>query len=323
MKVQINLVVDKIDWAYSTKAKEIAKYNPYPDDWNFNIISYKEGELKLAKHFKESDLNLFFGFQNFKRCEKQAGVKKNNSLVSIASHASWDKGKTTPENQVEPDKEIIDYLKKFRSVSAVSLRLVDLFRNAGLPNIYFTPNGVPLDRFIFNNGRRFLHEPFVCCFAGRDVDEKKGHITYINEALKDYKKEEVKLNLAVVNYRKRKISPYSDNRFKLDYDKMPEFFRNSHLYICMSREEGSCRSVLEAMASGCAVISSDCGAARELLDSEDIIKRDVNTIREKVNYYDSHRWYFFRKIKKNRLIAEVYDWKNVTQYWYDWISENI
>lgn len=318
---KINLVVDKPTnqpWAYHSKAKKLIEHNP--NGWVFNIISYRDSREKLESAFKWADLNLFFGFQNARRCERFCeNFSRKNTIVNIASHQSFDGGKTTPTNQVKPGKQTIDYLKTFRSVGAVSKRLQNLFKESGLEKIYYTPNGVDINEFqpdylIYDKS------PLKCAFAGRDVDLKKGHLTYILPAIN--KVNNVERHFAVSNFRRNTVSPFSDNSCCLSHNQMPDFFKKAHVYICMSREEGSCRPILESMAAGCAVISSDCGAIHEL-NSNLVVERDIDKIAEKIDYYNKNRSNLLYEMKSNRKIAEKFSWERVSKYWYNWIEENL
>lgn len=55
---------------------------------------------------------------------------------------------------------------------------------------------------------------------------------------------------------------------RLDPDAMPDFYRKASVYLCASLYEGASNSVMEAMASGLAVIATDVGNHREIMESE-------------------------------------------------------
>lgn len=54
---------------------------------------------------------------------------------------------------------------------------------------------------------------------------------------------------------------------RLDPDKMPAFYQRGNLAICMSLYEGASNSVMEAMASGQAIVATDVGNHREMHES--------------------------------------------------------
>jgi glycosyltransferase involved in cell wall biosynthesis len=269
---------------------------------------------------------MFFGFQNVsltRRRFKHLDPKK--MLVSIASHQSWDRGATFPDNQILPYEDIVDYLKTFRSVGAVSYRLQMLFRMAGMKNTAYTPNGVPLDKFsppyldfVNPNGK------LVCGYAGRDVDQKKGNRSVIEPALANRSKGFI-LKQALCNFRlERKTGTRGDHY--LPYDQMPAFYQGIDIYICASREEGSCRSVLEAMACGCVIISTDCGSINELVvhgENGLIIDRTPNSLVNALTYLQNNKHLIPIMKERSRKIVSKYDWPNVVDYWYRWIIGSI
>ena len=50
--------------------------------------------------------------------------------------------------------------------------------------------------------------------------------------------------------------------------RMPDFYATGNVTICASLWEGASNSIMEAMAAGHAVITTDCGNAREMRDSQ-------------------------------------------------------
>ena len=54
----------------------------------------------------------------------------------------------------------------------------------------------------------------------------------------------------------------------IDYSSYPKIYQNSKLYVSPSKQEGGPTSWLEAMASGCYVVSTLTGFSMELKDSE-------------------------------------------------------
>lgn len=316
--VKVLLVLDRRGWAYETKAIQIV--NKYKGRLlSFEIIGGKEDPKKVALSFKQCDLYLFFGFQNFRSCHSRYGVDPSKTLVSIASHESWDNLQTTPTNQVKPDKKIIDYLRQFRGVSAVSYRLQLLFRACGLSHVAFTPNGVPIDLFIPNYAQS-IDGALVCGYAGRDKDQKKGNRSIIEPALKKVRR--VEFQQALCDFRLEKKTGTRGRTHRL-YEQMPGFYKWVDVYVCMSREEGSCRSVLEAMACGCAIVSTDCGAINELIVNKYnglIIDRTVPALVEAIDFLSRHPDFLLKMKRRCREIVEDYSWDNVVPYWYKWIE---
>jgi len=318
--MKVLLVVDNPEWAYHSKAKALVAYNY--TDIKFSILVLKNNKEEALIAFADNDLYVFFGFQNFKMCEKRYKTDRSKSLVSIASHESWDYKLTQPDNHVLPDKKTIDYLKTFRSVSAVSYRLQLLFKMAGLRDIAYTPNGVLTN--VFKPEPLFANKNISYGYAGRDIDQKKGNRTIIEPAIS---------RLGLDNNFKCAIGDLEGERrsgnrgtLYLEYKEMPLFYQTLDVYICASREEGSCRSVLEAMASGCAILTTDSGSTNELIINGYnglIFDRSVESLQEKIIELNKTPGLINKMKTRNREIIMKYSWKNVVQYWYSWIKANL
>lgn len=319
--MKILLVIDRKNWAYSTKAEQIIKCYQ-GDKFTFSTVSTKDKPDSLKKAFKRNHLYVFFGFQNFKSCHRNYKIDPKRTLVSIASHESWDKLQTTPTNQVLPSKKIVNYLRQFRGVSAVSKRLQILFKAAGLKKIAYTPNGVPLEMFSPSYDR-ISNDILVCGYAGRDKDQKKGNRSIIIPAVN--KVSGVVFKQALCDFKLEKKTK-SRGRTHLPYEKMPEFYKGLDVYACASREEGNCRSVLEAMASGCVIISTDCGAINELVKHKHsgfIVKRNIKGFVSVLNYLSSHNGLLNEMKKRSRISVENFAWEKVVYNWYDWFQESL
>lgn len=321
MTTKVLLVLDRRGWAYETKAIAIAsKYQG--DKLKFSIIGGKEDPEKVRSAFQSNDLYVFFGFQNFRNCHRRYGIDYQKSLVSIASHESWDNLETTPTNQVLPGKKITTYLSQFKSVSAVSYRLQLLFKKAGMPHVVYTPNGVPIEAFPPNYSEAYS-EVLVCGYAGRDKDQKKGNRSIIEPAVKRVKG--TTLKQALCDFKMERKTGTRGIKY-LDYTEMPIFYRGIDVYLCASREEGSCRSVLEAMSSGCAIISTDCGAINELLIhgyNGLLVDRNPEAFIQAIHTLNKRRDLLMKMKRRSREIVEQYSWDRVVQYWYQWIESAI
>ena len=66
--MKIILVVDRMGWAYSTKAEALVKY--YKGPFELKIVSTKQPVEELKQEFDSAYRYVFFGFQNFKKCKK-------------------------------------------------------------------------------------------------------------------------------------------------------------------------------------------------------------------------------------------------------------
>jgi len=314
------LVVDNRNWAYHTKANAIMS-NYKSDKVRFHIVGYKDPGVELRDAFKKFDNYVFFGFQNFGKCARKFGADPKKALVSVASHMSWDNGATQPDNQVLPSERIIEYLRGFKAVSTVSKRLQNLFAQAGLKTAY-TPNGVPTDMFTpkFDPAHSMK---MVVGYAGRDRDDKKGHRTFIIPAVS--KLPGVSLKMVLCDFKLERKEGTRGSTYR-PYRKMPSFYQDIDIYICMSREEGSCRSVLEAMSCGCAIVSTDCGAIRELIKNGEggyIVDRRERALVRVLKILKRDPDLLMQMKRRNREHIKKFDWTNVAPIWHRWIHKTV
>ncbi len=155
--------------------------------------------------------------------------------------------------------------------------------------ITFIPHGV--DTEVFRPLEKMLRQTFnIGCIGNIGINKNQ---LFIVEALKDLP-ENVVLHLygnEEEEYRKlldKHIFKYNlKNRVQfhgfIENKELPEFFRNLDVFMLASFQEGMPVSILEALACGVPVLSSDSGGgAKYLLDSESIFSlKDTSELVEK------------------------------------------
>ena len=124
-------------------------------------------------------------------------------------------------------------------------------------------DGVDLEVFVPHDLERFDHigERAVCIgwvgnsiFWGNRANDLKGVHTILNPAIDELKKEGYNITKCFADKQERTIP----------HDEMPEYYSKIDLYICTSSMEGTPNPVLEAMACGVPVISTDVGVIPEV-----------------------------------------------------------
>ncbi|MBU5689730.1 MAG: glycosyltransferase family 4 protein [Candidatus Aenigmatarchaeota archaeon] len=92
---------------------------------------------------------------------------------------------------------------------------------------------------------------------------------------------------------------------KLDQDELIKLY-NSSLILCQpSLAEGFGLSILEGMASGCAIVSTiDIGQVGPIIKP-----KDINDLKDGLNVYINNKRLAEKHGKKNRLIAKKFTWK--------------
>jgi glycosyltransferase involved in cell wall biosynthesis len=101
-----------------------------------------------------------------------------------------------------------------------------------------------------------------------------------------------------------------------DEKKIQHILRDSDVLVCPSWSEGMPTVILEAMASGCAIIASDVGAISEQVNSENGIliepgnKKQIKQAIEKIIQMDNEQ---LLEMKRNSIqkIKDKFLWENV------------
>ena len=261
-KVKVLLISDKKNWSYAAIAQSVMKFNN-SDNLRLSHISCKRNIDKIRRMRNEYDLFFVLGWQNVKSLPF---IDKSRTITGVHSHQSFDNKSTTVNEDHPPSEKFVDYLRKFRSVNTVSLRLHKLLQHNGLSCVY-TPNGVDTDVFKPLDRKGVFT---ASCVAAEKNDWNKGVKKFIGPACK--------LSGA-------KLINAGSN--KINNNKMPDFYNRSHCYICASQSEGMPMSVLEASACGCVIISTKCGDIIHLIKNGKngfLVNRNVEDIRNRLEY---------------------------------------
>jgi len=297
--MKVLLLPDKLNWAYSSIAKSLVKYNTDPSV-ELDIIHIKGNEKKIKKVQEKYDEILVMGWQTHDRVKF---LPPERTLIGIHSHHSWDGQATQPDKNVSPPRTLVDFLNQFKRVNAVSRKLYNLFGKYGVKRIYHTPNGVDSEIFV---PKVIPHDDFLVGYSGSSKhDWRKGVTDFIIPATKQAG---AKTHLAMLS-----TGSY------VDLEDMPSFYQSIDCYVCASSSEGFSLSVLEAASCGKPVISTRVGGSDELfVDGENgfLVSRDVTAIAEKISLLKNNRE-VYDKISRNirQTIEDQYCWKYRVQDW--------
>ena len=271
--MKILILIDKPNWAYHSIAKALCKYNR-SNLCLLSILPIKKGIEEIERVYKQYDLFYVMGFQTY---EKVKFLPKNKTMVGVHSCHSWDNKQTTPDNIVFPDSKVLEYLNSFLRVNVVSKYLYDIFREAGVSNLYCTPNGVDSNIFIPIQNR--VDHNFTVGYSGtKSHDWRKGITEFI---IPSAKKSNVKINLAM-----RATGSY------IKLEEMPSFYNTIDVYICASLSEGFSLSVLEAAACGVPIISTKITGCTELIRdgiNGFFVDRNISDISDKINILKNNK----------------------------------
>lgn len=325
---RILLVCDRPNWAYDAIAKALIRYNTDPSI-RFEVAYIKGGEYPLEKLVKDGELVFVIGWQLVG--DLKAGsfgdrlpfldtrtvdnllpyLDPQHVLTGIHSHHAWDNKKSQPDRHELPPRGLVKFLNQFPGVNAVSWRLYNIFKNSGLRNIHYTPNGVDADLFMPEQNIN-LEGPLRAGFSGnKKHDWRKGISNYIEPAC----------DLPGVDLR---LAMPQDGHYVPLAD-MPQFYNEIDLYICASSSEGFSLSVLEAAACGRPIISTRVGGSEELIEdgvNGFLVDRDAQAIREKLKFLLNNRQAVRDMGAANReIVLGKWSWEKRAPDWIEFLRK--
>jgi glycosyltransferase involved in cell wall biosynthesis len=245
-------------------------------------------------------------------------LDRNKLVAGIHSHRSWDGYASLPDACPAPPAELIEQLSRLRSVNAISRRLFDLFRKAGLTNVVLTENGVDADLFTPTRPISVDRQrPIVVGFCGSTNIDKHDHLKGYSEfiaPLRDLPNVEVKV-----------LGGKGDQR--ITRAEMPYLYNQIDLYICASTSEGFSQSVLEASSCGRGVISTRVGGCEDLITEGHngfFIERHLPAIKRLVTRLEADRALVQQLGTHNRQrIMDRYAWTIQGPVWLEFIEANL
>lgn len=297
-KPRIALVVDAENWALHNIAKQIVTNLSHKYNFIILMANKYENISFLILEVKNFDLIHFFWRENLfsilhdwsKLFFQQKGWDYKDFLISVLPKINM----TTSvydhlfvsDSQVKEREILFNALIKGYTVS--SRKLSDIYNKF---NYYHNPDliiedGVDFEKFFPINLERFSdsNREIIVGWVGnsewgpwqQDGKDYKGLKTLIKPAVEALRAE---------GFAVRGI--YADRAEKwLAHDQMVDYYKSIDIYICASDIEGTPNPVLEAMACGVPVISTDVGIVPEVfgkLQSKFILPtRNLELLKDKL-----------------------------------------
>lgn len=300
MKKSIAFVCDVPNWAFEIGAKAIKKQ--LEEEYNVDIFSskndvYKEDLFKVLEDVKNYDHIHFFWRKTLLQLEEEKFLNdlKNIGMTfeeymrpiipklstGIYDHAFLDK------DSINTYKNILNkYVSKY---IVCSQKLYNIYCNI---EEYKNPWGIIIDTYdesIFqaSNLDRFnkYDRELVVGWVGNsawqiETADFKGVNTILNPVMKELENE----GYNIVKRYADKVTGIITN------DKMPNYYNSIDICVCTSMYEGTPRPIIESMACGVPIISTDVGIVPEVFGEKQkryiIGNRDDGTndkyIREKL-----------------------------------------
>ncbi len=320
-KPKIALIVDNDNWAFANIARQVVKYlNEYYDFRIIPIDYLNEDIISIFLMCQNEDLIHFFWrglivetFSNETRRRINAMgisyrkflnkyVKKKNISTGIYDHLF------SNEDDIEYINKMSFIINKY---SVSSNKLFKIYNDLNIqkkPTMVIT-DGVDNKIFSPKNLKRFNN------ISKREiVIGWVGNSDWAGEIAKDLKGVNTILKPAIEELMKEgyKIKPYfADRQIRMiPHSEMPLYYSKIDLYICTSQVEGTPNPVLEAMACGVPIISTDVGIVRDAfgeLQSKYILeKRNKSILKEKIIQL-INRPGEFKKLSEENL-QKINDW---------------
>jgi glycosyltransferase involved in cell wall biosynthesis len=101
----------------------------------------------------------------------------------------------------------------------------------------------------------------------------------------------------------------------VDSEQMPQFYQNSDLYISATMQEGMSNAMLEAMASGLPIITTQCEGIDELIKENGIIVKDetADEIAKTISELVMNTGKLESMSRAARKLSENFTWKSISE----------
>ena len=230
-KPRILAIADVPNWIFERHAKYLQEH--LADDFNITVQYHTQS-------FHEDDYDLIYPLE-FGLVPTSAITQPWKYVTALRSHVSW---------QSHAPAQIGGYLNAyFQRTHVVSDRLRREIAPF-VPGVAYVTHGI--DGTIFTEHAR-SHTPgqkLRVGWAGNRKTAVKGFDAFINP-------------LAELEGVELVFCGYSDRNLSLN--EMAEWYRGIDVYVCASLSEGSNNSLIEAAATGCAIVTTDNGTVPEYL----------------------------------------------------------
>ena len=186
-------------------------------------------------------------------------------------------------------------------------------------------DGVDITKYKPNNLERFDNiDKIIIGWAGNSKfkdnegnEDLKGVEGIIKPAVYELKNEGYNIELKLAD-RNEKMIPQEE---------MPDFYNSIDIYVCASITEGTPLTVLESMAMGIPVISTDVGIVPEILGPKGkkyiMEERTKECLKEKIKQIINNKEKLKEISEENLEQVKVNDWSNISLKYKEFFEKNL
>lgn len=339
MKSKLLLVIDKEGWALDNIAKQLKKN--LSDYYDIDILPSEildDNIIKILILSKEYDLVRFFWrghlswikYENSQQYIKEMGINteefirefisNNNITTSVYDHMYLN------DSDLDFTRFVIECSKSY---TVSSKKLKDIYENISeikKPKMVIQ-DGVDLDLFKPDKLERFksienkiLRIGWVGNSKFTDTendDDLKGVHKILVPAIEELKKEGYAIEEKFAD-RNNKMIPHNE---------MPNYYNSIDLYICTSKTEGTPNPVLESMACGVPVISTDVGIVPEAFGEKQkkfiLEERTKQCLKENIIKIINNKSILAELSKENLEQIKKWDWEEMSKKFKNFFDENL
>lgn len=267
----------------------------------YNEYTYKDAVKKVVKNI---DFTPDIVYAHFLYRPGPAAIWAANYFgvpaVAALGESTIDKhanifGKEKMKNLVHQFSGIISVSEKNKNYCINELQAdpekIKVFPNAVNQEVFY-----PRDKEKMREKYNLPKDKFIVAFTGYFI-ERKGPLRVL-KAL-----EGIEGNIGGVFIGNGKQEPIGDKvlfKGRLKHNQVPEMLSAADVFVLPTQNEGSCNAIVEAMACGLPIVSSDIEAIKEQVNEDNAILCDPNNISQlttaiKTLYLDSERREILKK----------------------------